>query len=81
MSHNWQKTKRAARGVFMNVFATRAGPGNELVQCSVERKSSQKMEVRKQKYQMPFLFLLFFLRGSAAASVLSAKREGTGLNA
>lgn len=81
MSHNWQKTKRAARGVSVNVFAARAGPGNELVCCSVERKSSQKMEVRKQKYQMTFLFLLFFLRGSAAASMLSEKKEGIGLNA
>lgn len=81
MSHNWQKTKRAARGVSMSVFAARAGPGNELVCCSVERKSSQKMEVRKQKYQMTFLFLLFFLRGSAAASVLAEKRERIGLNA
>lgn len=81
MSHNWQKTKRAARGVSMNVFAARAGPGNELVPCSVERKSSQKMEVRKQKYQMTFLSLLFFLRGSAAASVLSEKRERIDWNA
>lgn len=81
MSHNWQKTKRAARGVSVNVFVARAGPGNELVHCSVEGKSSQKMEVRKQKYQMTFLFLLFFLRGSAAASMLSEKRERIDLNA
>lgn len=80
MSHNWQKTKRAARGVSMNVFAARAEPGNELGHCSVERKSSQTMEVRKQKYQMTFLSLLFFLRGSAAASMLSEKRERIGLN-
>lgn len=75
MSHNWQKTKRAARGVSVNVFAARAGPGNELVCCSVERKSSQKMEVRKQKYQMTFLFLLFFLRGQLQPACSQKRRK------
>lgn len=75
------KDKKGSQRGFYECVCSKSWPGNELVCCSVERKSSQKMEVRKQKYQMTFLFLLFFLRGSAAASMLSEKRERIGLNA
>lgn len=64
MSYNWQKTQRAGRGVSVHVFVARAGPGNELVHCSVERKSSQKMEVRRVK-----------CRGSFSCSLLSGEGQ------
>lgn len=83
MSYNWQKTERAAGGVSVSAFVARAGPGNELAPCPVERKSSQKMQVRKQKCQMTFFILSVLperVSCSGAASTLPGERERSAVN-